>query len=126
MTEKALSPHPKIPPVGSVDKTGKPTGIPLEWERWFATIAGELVKQRVYDVGISPGSVSANSTKTVVAAVPGARMFHAVTVSRLGAVSGVGISNAWVSAADQVTVEFFNVTAGSLDPGARQYRIYLV
>jgi len=117
MTQRALSAPPKTPIL--VFREGKPAGMPLDWERFFAVLTAELVKVKSYSLTISPGSISAHSTKTAVAACPGVAVGQVVSLNRQGAVAGVGVGNAWVSAADEVTVEFFNATAGAIDPGAQ-------
>jgi len=96
------------------------------WMKFFAVLGKSVYKQAVYAVSISPGSIGANSTKAVAVAVGGVKSGQVVTVNRTAAQSGIGVGNAWASDTDEITVEFFNVTAGAIDPGAQALKVHVI
>jgi len=122
--ERALSAPPREPMIDM--RNGVPVGMAPNWEKFFAVLTAEVQKQRVYAATAAPGSIAANSVKAVVVACKGAKTGHVVTVNRTATHAGIGIGNSFVSAADQVTVEFMNVTGGAIDPGNQSLIIHLI
>ncbi|MDH5511448.1 MAG: hypothetical protein OEZ32_14000, partial [Nitrospinota bacterium] len=89
-------------------------------------LAGAVKKQQVSTITVAPGSIPANSVKAVAVTCQGAISGQVTTVNRTSVHTGVGIANAWVSGADQITIEFSNLTGAPVDPGNQQLIIHLI
>ena len=69
-------------------------------------------------VSWTPSAVSTVTAPVQTVTVPGAKLGDAVIVTPPGQTAGVTIGSARVSAADTVSVQFVNPTAGSVTPNA--------
>jgi hypothetical protein len=67
-------------------------------------------------------SISGNSNQALTVTVTGAAVNDEVTMGLPALASGL-IANAWVSAANTVTVRLSNVTGSPIDPASQTYRI---
>ena len=66
---------------------------------------------------LTPASVSASTTAVQTFNIPGLQLNDSVSVSTQGAqTTGVSIVNAWVSAANTLSVQFNNATTASAAP----------
>jgi len=73
---------------------------------------------------LTPGALTASTTTPLTFTVPGLLPNDAVNVTFNGVQTlGVGIGNAYVSAANVLTIVFTNSTAGTPTPAAGQYII---
>jgi len=78
----------------------------------------------VVQVTLTPSSISANSTAEQTFTVPGLTTNMFVEVSKPSHSSGVVIGNARVSAANQIAIQFSNVTASPVTPAAETYLVF--
>lgn len=89
---------------------------------------GNLWKVGRFEISITPSAVSAatapiqNFASTGIGLLTGDTVFVTYGTG-LTPTANVAIANAYVSAADQLSVQFVNPTAGSLTPAAGNYRV---
>ncbi len=81
-------------------------------------IAGNAFSISVIEVSITPAAVSTVTAPAQTFTVPGVLVGDAVTVCPPGQTAGVTIGSVRVSAADTVSIQFVNPTAGSVTPTA--------
>ncbi len=84
---------------------------------------GNIQKIGVFSINITPASVAAASAPVQTFANTGIGLLptDSVEVSPSSITAGVGILSAYVSAADTLSVQFVNPTAGALTPPAGAY-----
>lgn len=84
---------------------------------------GNVQKIGVFSISITPASVAATSAPTQVFSAVGIGLLttDAIEVSPPSVTAGVALATAYVSAADQITLQFINPTAGALTPPAGNY-----
>lgn len=87
---------------------------------------GNIVKQSVISVTLSPVAVAINTTAEQTFTVNGLQVGDHVVVSKPTAQAGLGIVGARVSAANTLAITFSNNTAGSITPTASQVYKVLV
>lgn len=87
-------------------------------------VLGNLPKQSVISVTLSPAAVSANTSAEQTFTVNGLQAGDHVAVNKPTAQAGLAIVNARVSAANTLAITFGNFTAGSITPTASE--VYLV
>lgn len=86
---------------------------------------GNVWKLGVFPVVLAPANVPTisapvqNFAATGIGLLPGDQ----VDVSPPGATAGVALASAWVSAADQLSIQWVNPTAGGLVPPAGTYTV---
>ena len=87
-------------------------------------VLGNLVKQSVISVTLSPASVAINTTAEQTFTVNGLLAGDFVTCNKPTAQAGLGIVGCRVSAANTLAITFSNNTAASITPTAAQvYKI---
>lgn len=89
---------------------------------------GNAWKVGIFTISITPSAVSSVTApvQNFAATGIGLQTTDAVLVAPTGALgqtAGVAIANAWVSAADQLSIQFVNPTAGSLTPKSGNYQV---
>lgn len=89
---------------------------------------GNVWKVGVFNITITPSAVTAATAPVQDFASTGIGLLttDAVEVAptgTLGQTANVAVANAWVSAADQLSIQFVNPTAGSLTPKAGAYQV---
>lgn len=89
---------------------------------------GNMWKVGVFSISITPSAVSATTAPVQNFASTGIGLLTTDSVSvspagTLGQTAGVAICDAWVSAADTLSIQFVNPTAGSLTPKAGSYQV---
>jgi hypothetical protein len=89
-------------------------------------VTGNLVKQSVISVTLSPASVAINTTAEQTFTVNGLLAGDFVTCSKPTAQAGLGIVGCRVSAANTLAITFSNNTAGAITPTAAQVYLVLV
>ena len=89
---------------------------------------GNIDKWMIVSGSMNPPSVGAQTSGTATMTVPGVRLgdFVVCAIPSQNLNAGMGISHAWVSAADTISVRIINATAGALDPVAATYNFLLV
>ena len=89
-------------------------------------VTGNLVKQSVISVTLSPVAVAANTTAEQTVTVNGLLVGDMVYVSKPTAQAGLGIVGSRVSAANTLAITFVNATVSSITPTAAQVYLILV
>jgi len=89
-------------------------------------VTGNLVKQSVISVTLSPAAVGANTTAEQTLTVNGLLVGDMVYVSKPTAQAGLGIVGSRVSAANTLAITFVNATVSSITPTAGQVYLILV
>ena len=89
-------------------------------------VLGNLVKQSVISVTLSPASVAINTTAEQTFTVNGLLAGDFVTCNKPTAQEGLGIVGCRVSAANTLAITFSNNTAGAITPTAAQTYLVLV
>jgi hypothetical protein len=84
---------------------------------------GNVQKIGVFTISITPAAVAADSAPVQNFASTGIGLLttDVVEVIEPSATTGVALTTAWVSAADQLSLQWVNPTAGSLTPPAGNY-----
>jgi hypothetical protein len=89
-------------------------------------VLGNLPKQSVISVTLSPAAVSANTSAEQAFTVNGLEAGDHVVVNKPSAQAGLGIVGFRVSAANTLAITFGNFTGGSITPTASEvYRVLL-
>ena len=89
-------------------------------------VLGNLVKQSVISVTLSPASVAINTTAEQTFTVNGLLAGDFVSCNKPTAQAGLGIVGCRVSAANTLAITFSNNTAGAITPTAAQVYLILV
>lgn len=87
------------------------------------TLSGNLAGCTIVDANLSPAAVAATSAPVQNFTVPGLKVGDAVVVTPPGQTADVSIASARVSAADTLSIQFVNPTAGSLTPAAGIHKV---
>lgn len=103
----------------------------LKWRRVFGDkimsyVLGNLVKQSVISVTLSPAEVAANTSAEQTFTVNGLQTSDFVSLNKPTAQAGLGIVGARVSAANTLAITFGNFTASGITPTAAQVYLVLV
>ena len=89
-------------------------------------VLGNLPKQSVISVTLSPAAVSANTSAEQTFTVNGLLAGDHVAVNKPSAQAGLGIVGSRVSADHTLAITFGNFTGGSITPTASEvYRVLL-
>jgi hypothetical protein len=89
-------------------------------------VLGNIPKQSVISVTLSPAAVSANTSAEQTFTVNGLQVGDHVAISKPSAQAGLGVVGVRVSAANTLAITFGNFTAGSVTPTASEvYTILL-
>jgi hypothetical protein len=89
-------------------------------------VTGNLVKQSVISVTLSPALIVLNTTAEQTFTVNGLLPGDMVLVNKPTAQAGLGIVGSRVSAANTLAITFSNNTAASITPTAAQAYLVLV
>ena len=86
---------------------------------------GNIQKIGTFAITLTPAAVAATSAPIQNFAATGIGLLttDSVVVTPPGATAGVAQASAWVSAADQLSLQFVNPTAGSLTPPSGTYLV---
>lgn len=94
--------------------------LAIAWLSWFDTLT-KATKTIIADVAYDPPSIAAGAVAVTSLPVAGANLGDFATASFSAPNSAVLIS-AQVTAADTVSVSFYNISAGAIDLGAGTLR----
>jgi len=89
-------------------------------------VTGNLVKQSVISVTLTPAAVGANTTAEQTLTVNGLLVGDMVYVSKPTAQAGLGIVGSRVSAANTLAITFVNASGSSITPTTTQVYQILV
>lgn len=86
---------------------------------------GNLWKVGQFSISLTPSAVAATTAPVQNYSATGIGLLvgDTVVVTPPSATAGVAAASAWVSAADQLSVQWVNPTAGSLTPPAGVYKV---
>lgn len=115
--ENPLSPPPKDSVVLQGDYFGYP------WMAWFSRLRDHITRQSSYEVTFNPASIAANTVSRQTVTVTGLTTADIITVNPPALTSGLELIGFRVSAADTVTLTFWNSTASPIDEGSGTYLI---
>lgn len=90
------------------------------------TIAGNAASITVIEQSLTPSAVSTITAPAQTFTVPGLKLGDAVFVTPPGQQAGVTIGSAYVSAANTLSIQFVNPTAGSVTPTAGAHKITVI
>lgn len=90
------------------------------------TISGNVYGHTVISITLTPAEVATVVAPAQTFTVPGLKVGDAVWVSPPAQTAGVAICNARVSAANTISIQFVNPTAGALTPAAGTHLISVV
>lgn len=102
------------------------SAISRELSEWISILSARIPKVQTYNVDLDPASVSANSESTETLTCNGVTTSDAVFVNKPTDSAGIIVGQAWVSAANTVSVKFYNVTGSPIDPGSETYLVVAV
>lgn len=86
-------------------------------------IAGNVASITVIEASLTPSEVATITAPAQTFTVQGLKTTDAVTVCPPSQTAGVAIANARVSAANTLSIQFVNPTAGNLTPAAGTHKI---
>lgn len=87
---------------------------------------GNIFKMRAVQVTFDPASVATITTAEQDITVPGVKVGDIVmAVNKPSLTAGLGIVNARVKAANTVSLQFVNPTAGGVDAGSETYTLVI-
>ena len=89
-------------------------------------VLGNIPKQSVISVTLSPAAVSANTTAEQTFTVNGLLPGDMVVVTKPTSQAGLGLVNYRVSAANTLAITFSNNTGGSITPTTNEVYLVLV
>lgn len=89
-------------------------------------VLGNIPKQSVISVTLSPAAVSANTTAEQTFTVNGLVAGDMAVVTKPTSQAGLGVVNSRVSAANTLAITFSNNTGGSITPTASEVYFVLV
>lgn len=89
-------------------------------------LAGNVAAMTVIDISLTPAAVATIVAPAQTFTVPGLKTTDAVIVNPPSQTAGVAIANARVSAADTLSIQFVNPTAGELTPAAGVHKITVI
>jgi hypothetical protein len=84
-------------------------------------LTGNAIGISVLKVSITPSAVSTIEAPAETFTVTGVEVGDAVIVNPPSQTADIAIANAYVSAADTVSIQFVNPTVGSLTPAAGEH-----
>lgn len=90
------------------------------------TLGGNVGSISVITQSITPAEVATIVAPAQTFTVPGLKTTDAVFVNPPAQTAGVAITNAYVSAADTLSIQFVNPTAGALTPAAGTHIITVI
>lgn len=91
--------------------------------KWLTNLYLVFPKTQTFSATINPTLVSANSESTQTFTVAGLTTKDIITVNKPSRTAGLDIVQAWVSAADTVSITFQNTTGSGIDSGSETYLI---
>lgn len=93
------------------------------WDKWHDKLLQNVHYTRSYEAVIDPGSVSADSEDTQTFTVEGLIANDVIKVNKPTKTAGLSVLDAFVSAADTLSITFRNYTGSPIDAGSEIYRI---
>jgi len=91
--------------------------------RWLRLVYGSFARVHAYSPEIDVASVAANSESVQTFTVEGLSTNDVVTVNKPSNDAGLDLVQAWVSAANTLSLKFRNATGSPIDPASETYRV---
>lgn len=89
-------------------------------------IAGNAASITVIDISLTPAQVAASVAPAQTFTVPGLKLGDCVIVNPPSQTANIAIGNCFVSAANTLSIQFINPTAGALTPAAGVHEITVI
>ena len=113
------------PPIHSAVQINGMTGS--HWVDWFQRVADVMPVIQEISYTWNPAAVSANSTSEQAVTLTGLKTGDIILkVLKPTYTSGLIVTGGLVTAADTVTVQFANITGGSINPAEEVYKFYVL
>jgi hypothetical protein len=115
----------EFPPVHSaMEMNGQTSSL---WLDWFLRIADVMPIIQEISVTFDPAAVNANSTSEQTVTITGLKTGDTILkVQKPKYTSGLIVTGGLVTAANTVTVQFANITGGSINPAEEVYKFYVL
>ena len=98
-----------------------------QFERWLGQVTElDMRPTRTYKATIDPASVAANTESTQTFTVTGLTTDDAVFVCKPTDTANLYIRQAWVSAANTLSLKFYNDSGGAIDAGSEVYKVVAI
>ena len=91
--------------------------------RWFRLIYNDFPKVQTFSKSFDVTSVSATSESIQTFTVNGLSTNDIVFVNKTSNTASLDVVQAWVSAANTLSIKFRNVSGGAIDPASETYLI---
>lgn len=91
--------------------------------RWLQRLVAVFPQTKTYEVTLDPVSVAALTVADQVFTVTGLHTKDQVSVNPPSMPAGLLMCQTKVTANDQLTIRFYNTTAGAINPSAGTYKI---
>ena len=89
-------------------------------------IPGNAASINIITATVDLGSVAANTSETETATVVGVKVGDFVLAEKPTLEAGLVIGTCWVSAADTVSIQVINTTAGAIDEASETWRFLVI
>lgn len=94
-----------------------------EFVKWFRLLGGAFPRVRTFSQALTPTAVSANSESAQTFTIQGLQTSDVVIVNKPSNQTDLSLLDAYVSAANTLTLKYRNFSGGSITPTAETYRI---
>jgi len=94
--------------------------------KWLTNLHLAFPKVQTFSESLDVANVGAGSESVQNFTITGLTTSDVVIVNKPSNNSGLDMSQAWVSAADTLTIKFRNVSGGAINPSAETYRIIAI
>lgn len=88
--------------------------------------AGNAASLNIVQATVNLGSVAANTSEVETATVTGVKTTDMVFAEKPTLEAGLVIGTCWVSAANTVSIQVINTTAGAIDAASETWRFFVV
>ena len=115
----------EYPPIhSSLETNGYPSS---QWLDWFQRVADVMPLIQEISVTFDPAATGANTTTEQAVTITGLKTGDTILkVQKPTHTVGLFVTGGLVTATDTVTVQFANVTGGSINPGSEVYKFYVL
>ena len=122
-TEKALRSPPEQPIITMLPDKSPSRRVSPDWQAWFNDLLFKIFKVNSYSVTHDPANILAGVEAQQVITVTGLRTNSVVVVNKPTKTAGLILSDAHVSASDQLTFTLYNFSGGAINAAEEVYRV---
>lgn len=94
--------------------------------KWFLSLWSTYPRIRIYEVSVTPGTLTANSITNVTVTVTGISTNDILIVNKPSFTSGVGVVDVYATATDTVDITFICDKGSPTTPPTETYRIVAI